>query len=78
MHQNNKFINNLKLSIMKSMKTNGQVLSEKEMKEVKGGKVFTVSEPTAKICPLCESRNIKLVVDTKYKYLCEDCGNMIK
>lgn len=63
---------------MKKTNLNGQVLSEKEMKEVKGGKVFTVSEPTAKICPLCESRNIKLVVDTKYKYLCEDCGNMIK
>lgn len=43
---------------MKSMKTNGQVLSEKEMKEVKGGARIEISIPdivagVLNFCPFC-------------------------
>ncbi len=58
---------------MKTMKTNGRVLSEKEMREVKGGNKFT-SEKTAVVCPAC-GWPILLVVGGKYT--CDKCGGII-
>ena len=59
---------------MEKSKVNGQVLSEKEMREVKGGEVFEVTKPSPKCCPYCGSSNIKFITDTTYKYYCVDCG----
>ena len=58
---------------MKSMKTNGQVLSEKEMKEEKGGNKFT-SDRTAVVCPVCGCP-VLLVVGGEYT--CQECGGII-
>ena len=53
---------------------NGQVLSEKEMKALKGGGVFEVTKPSPKCCPYCQSTDVKFITDTTYKYYCGNCG----
>lgn len=65
----------LKSKMMEKLNLNVQVLSEKEMRKVKGGKSFTVKEPTAKFCPYCGRQNVNPVMNTNYVYLCMDCGN---
>lgn len=73
---------------MKSMKTNGQVLSEKEMREVKGGHIFTVhGSGEAICCPCCEAsseylENVSKTVDgkgnvTAREYKCNVCGSIV-
>lgn len=64
---------------MKSMKTNGQVLSEKEMKEVKGGYSWE-SKVIPAICPVCEHGEFYLgqVQDNgERKILCLNCGAIV-
>lgn len=58
---------------MKNSNVNGQVLSEQEMREVKGGEVFEVTKPSPLCCPYCASTNIHFIEDTAYKYYCGNC-----
>ena len=58
---------------MKNQKNLGQPLSEKEMKEVKGGNVFG-SVLTAKYCPNCGHSSFKLENGI---YTCNICGGII-
>lgn len=66
---------------MKSMKTNGQVLSEKEMKEVKGGQKYKVSDiliENGKVnyCMFCGHKfeSEELEPDDKGYIVCSKCG----
>lgn len=62
---------------MKSMKANGQVLSEKEMREVKGGYIREVNW-VIKVCEMCGTPYKEDDVEIKggtYIYTCHNCGN---
>ena len=73
---------------MEKKNLKGQVLSEKEMKEVKGGYNFTINgDAKALICPVCCSSGNHLTEtskETDYNgnilkrtYLCDVCGSVI-
>lgn len=64
----------IKRTIMKNHKQMGQVLSERKMKTIKGGYVFSSSEYGIR-CPLCGER----AEHTTYTYYitCRACGNVI-
>lgn len=58
---------------MESMKINGQVLSEKEMREVKGGAIVIPPEGYAPgKCSICGSTTY--IYDSGI-YMCANCGN---
>ena len=59
---------------MKNQKNLGQTLSEKEMKNIKGGHEFT-SPGGANLCPKCGSWALEHLGDDKYR--CMVCASVI-
>ena len=59
---------------MKNQKNLGQTLSEQELKNIKGGHKFPISEFRGR-CPLCG----KIIYMNTYTYYvtCENCGSII-
>ena len=63
---------------MEKKNLNGQVLSEKEMREVKGGYIREV-DWVIKVCEMCGTSYEKGDVEIKgstYIYTCHNCGNL--
>lgn len=60
---------------MKNQKNLGQILSEEEMKNIKGGHTFPISEMHHERCPCC---GVKIYMNT-YTYIvkCDNCGSII-
>lgn len=60
---------------MKNQKDLGLALSEQEMKNIKGGYVFPISEMQHSRCPSCGKR----IYPNTYTYYitCEYCGSII-
>lgn len=63
---------------MKKTNLNGQILSEKEMKEVKGGTLdVRTDKPVDEICPTCKSRVEYKEGEGVWYAFCEACGSKI-
>ena len=68
---------------MKTMKTNGQVLSEKEMREVKGGHItYSTDLLGFDICEECGASLVGLkaepIAGLGYRVKCIHCGSIIE
>ena len=62
---------------MKNSNVNGQVLSENQMKEVKGGNWIIVANPTMKwICDVCGEKITEFMHEGEnYVAICSNCGS---
>lgn len=62
---------------MRTTNLNGHILSEKEMREVKGGHEF-ISPGGANLCPQCGSWALEEIEGKKDHFRCLACSSVIE